>query len=530
MAVGLAGMLVGAAAGCHDSGAENPPRPAPRTPTTAPAGAPSGGGEAPGERGAPDDAKSGDAEAGSGGRERSSDRRRGAPPPYRPHRLETLFRALDATESGEADERVTILQVGDSHTASDTITGRIRRLFQDKFGSAGRGYTYPGKPWGSFRQEQTDYAMSPEWEPALGIVDAPSPPFAAGGVRVETRTEGAWLERTSCGYDDRGESRDDEEAEECRYGRSFDRYAIFYHVRPKGGSFTVSVDGESPTVVETSGTDRGLGVFERGVEPGPHRIHLEAAGDGPVGLFGIRTLHGEAGVEYVSLGVNGATAGDFASFDRRLTRREIEELAPELMIVAFGTNEAYNLYEMHTDPDHTVGEITRRLADYQFQFEQLLERYRSAAPEASCLVMLPPDAAPERDSVGCRERVEVGEDEVCIPPTLRSYAGIVAIQRTAAERAGCAVWDQSHAMGGAGSIRYWAALTPSLARDDGIHLTMDGYHLLGEAFFSDLMRTYQMWRDGGQMPLETRRISPPGGPETGGRFEADVFDPGENAR
>ena len=431
--------------------------------------------------------------------------RKGPPPPYRPHHLDSFFRALDDIESHERRGRATVLHVGDSHTASDTITGRIRQLFQDKFGSAGRGYAYPGEPWGTFRQEQMTYAMNPDWEGHLGTVDERSRPFAAGGVRVETETEGAWLERGSCGYDEASDSPPTPDA--CPYGRTFDRYAIFYLERKDGGTFTVSVDGGRPAVVDTSGSGTDVGVFEQGVEPGPHNIRVETNGDGPVGLFGIRTLRGREGIEYISLGINGATAGDFSSFDPRLTRREIEQLSPDMMVFAFGTNEAYNFYEMHTDTEYTLEQVTQQLADYQFRFRQLLDRYRSAAPDAACLVMLPPDIAPDREDVGCLKKERVDGEEICIPPPIRSFAGVVATQRAAAKRAGCAIWDQSHAMGGAGSIRHWAAANPQLARDDGIHLTMDGYHLLGEAFFSDVMHTYKVWQEGGQKPLETRRIS-----------------------
>ncbi|MFB6375811.1 MAG: SGNH/GDSL hydrolase family protein [Bradymonadaceae bacterium] len=435
--------------------------------------------------------------------------RPGAPPPYRAHPLDALFRKFDRAEASQKQQRVSILHVGDSHTASDTITGRIRVLFQDKFGSAGRGYTYPGEPWSTFRQEQTTYAMSDHWEGHLGIVRDPSPPFGAGGVRVETAAEGAWLERGSCGIDDAeksGSSASDESDEEtCRYGRNFDRYAITYLVRKGGGSFTVSVDGNRPTVVETAGNGPSVGVFERGVEAGPHRIRIETEGDGPVGLFGIRTRLGDNGIEYHSLGINGATAGDFASFHPELTRQEIQALGPDLLLFAFGTNEAFNFYRMRQD--HSLEAVTEAMADYQFKFRQLLERYRAAAPQAACLVMLPPDVAPERDDVPCRKKETVGDREVCLPPTIRGWGSVVATQRAEARRAGCAVWSQSKAMGGEGRIRLWAAMTPPLARSDGIHLTMDGYDLLAEAFFSDLMRTYEVWKKGGQLPLETRTIS-----------------------
>lgn len=439
---------------------------------------------------------------------------------HRPHRLGAFFRALAETERDDRSRVTRILQVGDSHTASDTLTGRLRELFQNKFGGAGRGYAYPGVPWGSFRQEQMSYAASSEWETVYGTSDDAAPPFPAGGIRVETSNEEAWLERRACGLD--REDSDAPDSEECTYGSTFDRFAVSYLVQKGGGSFTVKVDGAHPTVIETDGEESRVGIYRRGVDPGAHTIRIEAEGDGPVALFGIRTQSGDNGVEFSSLGINGATAPEFASFERRLMRQEIRSLDPDLLVFAFGTNAAYNLHRMHGDPDIPSEAIIERMKDYQFQFDRLIKRYRAAAPGASCLVVLPPDVAPVREDVECREKREVGGEEICIPPTIRHYAGIVAAQEAAAERRGCAVWSQSRAMGGAGSIQHWAALDPPLAQTDGIHLTMDGYHLLARAFFGDLMRAYSEWSEGGHAPLETRRIERPSRPKASRLIDTDL--------
>ena len=42
---------------------------------------------------------------------------------------------------------MTILHLGDSHIASDRITGEVRRLLQARFGDAGRGLMMPGFPF-----------------------------------------------------------------------------------------------------------------------------------------------------------------------------------------------------------------------------------------------------------------------------------------------------------------------------------------------------------------------------------------------
>jgi lysophospholipase L1-like esterase len=373
----------------------------------------------------------------------------------------------------------------------------LRELFQERFGSAGRGYAQPGEPWRTFRQEQMSYEMSDQWEAHLATEREIQPPLGAGGLRLVSDHEGAWLTRGTC-------------REYCTGGTSMDGFAIHYLTQKEGGSFLVSVDGGRPTVVDTEGDTRDLGVFRRALDPGPHEIRIEVRGDGPVGIFGINTRDGVDGVEYASVGLNGATVSDWLATDDALVRKEVRRLSPDLFVFAFGTNEAYNLHHMRRDPNESFQSITRRMAEYQTRFTELIERYHSAAPGAACLVLLPPDMAPDgREDVSCEDRRVAGvRGEVCVPNTVRDLSGIVALQRAAARRAGCSVWSQSHAMGGEGSIAIWHAYEPPLAQPDGVHLTMDGYDTLAEALFTDLMRVYDIWRSGGYVPLETQPIPP----------------------
>jgi lysophospholipase L1-like esterase len=418
----------------------------------------------------------------------------GAPPPYKPHRLDAFFRALMEVEESDQNRTASILHVGDSHTASDTITGRLRGLFQQRFGDAGRGYAYPGRPWRTFRQERMTYDMGGEWESIFGTRDRAIGPFALGGVRLQTSEEGAWVERASC--------------TDCRGGETFDRYALHYLIQPDGGSLHVQVDDRAPTVVETDGSEKRLGVFSERISLGTHRIRVTAQGDGPVALFGLRTHRTQDGVVYHSLGINGATAPEFASFDRQLTRSTVRELDPDLLVVAFGTNEAFNFYKMGHSDRYSFETVTQAMAHYNVAFRGLLERYRSAAPQAACLVLLPPDLSPVRSDQPCRRTTEIGGEDVCVQHPIRHFSGVVAAQRYVAQQEGCAVWDQTRAMGGAGSMAIWSHLSPPLARKDRIHLTMSGYDLMAESLFNDVIKTYDIWKRGGDMALPTTPIQP----------------------
>ena len=65
----------------------------------------------------------------------------------RPHALDPFSgEASNGSGPGRVGKPVHILQIGDSHTAGDAITGAWRDLLQARYGSGGRGVLAPGPP------------------------------------------------------------------------------------------------------------------------------------------------------------------------------------------------------------------------------------------------------------------------------------------------------------------------------------------------------------------------------------------------
>ena len=58
--------------------------------------------------------------------------------------MSAFHAALREAENGSGQAKA--LFYGASHVASDTYTGRLRRLFQARFGDAGHGFVLPAKP------------------------------------------------------------------------------------------------------------------------------------------------------------------------------------------------------------------------------------------------------------------------------------------------------------------------------------------------------------------------------------------------
>ncbi len=118
--------------------------------------------------------------------------------------------------------------------------------------------------------------------------------------------------------------------------------------------------------------------------------------------------------------------------------REVAARKPELAVIAYGTNEAFD----NASADRYAGELT-----------ELVGRLREARPGLDCVIVAPPDAG-TRDG-GSPERL--GEIE--------------QVQREAARTLGCGFFSQRAFMGGAGSYWLWLRETPPLARPDRLHFS-----------------------------------------------------------
>jgi lysophospholipase L1-like esterase len=232
---------------------------------------------------------------------------------------------------------------------------------------------------------------------------------------------------------------------------------VFYLRQPDGGELELNDNGERVGTISTAG-ETGAGYFKQEIQPGEHQLTLRTLDRASVRLFGWVTGN-PSGVTYETLGINGAQASMVLKWDMSVLQNNIAERNPGLIVLAYGTNEVSN-------PDYTQD-------SYRETFLEVLARFRAAAPQASILVIGPPD-----------RYVRVRGRWV----TYDNVDRIVAAQREAARTAGCSFLDLRGKMGGKGSMRTW--VLSGLAQYDYVHLSSAGYRLLGESMFRDLMTQY----------------------------------------
>jgi lysophospholipase L1-like esterase len=364
---------------------------------------------------------------------------RGAPPPnltVPPGSLDTFFSSL---HRGKVTR---VLHYGDSPTTADSITSDVRQLLQERFGDAGHGFLLIARPWAWYGHRGVTLEGH-GWK-----IEPASQARAADGIHglggVSFRGE-AGAASTVTLPDDRHTGA-----------------VVYYLKQPGGGSFEVS-SGKTPLLqVNTESDEKVPGFAEFALPPGTRTIELRVT-EGKVRLFGYRFDKDGPGVQYSSLGVNGAQVQMIVRFfETKQWAAALRHEDPDLVVLNYGTNESiYPAYIEKQYPD---------------ELRTVITRMREALPKASILVMSPMD----------RGVMQAGE--IVTPPAL---AELVDVEQRIAAETGCAFFNTWQAMGGAGTMGRWYHETPRLVSADFMHPLPQGAARVGELLEDALMQAYE---------------------------------------
>jgi lysophospholipase L1-like esterase len=364
--------------------------------------------------------------------------------PAAPRGLERFYGALADLKSGKRTRPVSILHLGDSHISLDHMTGVLRAHWAAEFGDAGRGLP-PGIPYRYYDPEGYAVSMSGPWQVASSGGRDAAGPFGIQGFRISASDPLAEMT--------------------VETGHPIREIEIETVGEPKSGAVEVAIDGAAPLRLATAARKQGLVVL-RVPAADAHRVALRPAGDGPATLLGWAMLSGRPGVRYDSFGIVGVRADVTERWDREIVAQQIATLAPDLVILEYGTNEGF------------VDRIDARA--YATEYGALIRKLQTLAPHASIAVLGAFDGA-RRASPG--ERASCG-DGWTTPPMLDVLR---EVQREAARSAGAFFFDTSRIMGRPCGIDHWARTNPPLAWPDCVHLRPDGARRMGEAIWQALM-------------------------------------------
>jgi len=386
--------------------------------------------------------------------------------------LANLYERLDAAEHKEPNARANVIFFGDSHTAGDSMTSRLRVAWQARFGDAGRGLVAAGRPNAKhYYQRDVRYGASGSWKAAVGGKKGDVEPFGIGGIRVFGEKKGSQLWVETCA--------------DCPAGKAVAQFEILYQAAPDHGLLRYRVDDtvwqELPTrtsAIEPPHPARQV----IAVPKGPHKLTLEHGGGGRLDLFGVGMETLEPGVIVDSLGVVGRRLGSLRSWDWSIIGDQLATRDPRLVVLQYGTNEA-------DDPDLDLEALAR-------YYDETILRIRAAAPTASILILGPPDMGVREGGRGCdRKKPKDGfilpECEWRTPSVLPE---IIAVQHAAASRNKVAFFDTFSAMGGPDRMHGWVTAEPRGAFKDHVHFTDGGYQMWADALSGAVLADYDRWR------------------------------------
>ena len=316
-------------------------------------------------------------------------------------------RALDtlpARAPRASGEPFRILLLGDSHVASDYITGMARHRLQQRFGDAGRGLIQPDQ---SSRFGGRKLFRSAGWKQER-IVDAgqAGKSFGLTGLALESQRAGARLVYRVDPADDYAE--------------------VHFEARPGGAAFEVQT-GTVTHRLSARAERRRVAVWRVPVTSAS-RLMLRALGPG-LRIFGVAFETSDRGVLLEAMGPVGAESQVYLQMERASFVQHLGLRAPDLVVFMLGGNDALKVRKGWWTLDRV-----------EAQYRRLFSLAQAALPGAECLVLTPMDAGVRRgDSVVSRAYVAEVRD----------------LLRRVAFDSGCAVWDLLEAMGGAGSIERW---------------------------------------------------------------------------
>jgi len=354
-----------------------------------------------------------------------------------------LWNHFKKIESGDPTP-LRIVQLGDSHTAGDYFSGRLREQLQQQFGNAGMGWLTPGYILNQ-RSQQVLFHSKGAWQLSDSKQQKHTGVFPVGGLINQSKGNSILEIKTK---------------EPPLKGKW--RLSIWHQSQQI--PWSVSLPGGKFIKLQNSGGKQSAWQLSSQDADATQINGIKLLAPKNANLGGVILDRWAPGISLDALGINGATSAVIARWDQSTLQAQLQWRNPQLIILAYGTNEAFD-----TD---IVPDL------YEQELRQTIQRLRAAAPEAAILLVGAPASAKTRApnmNGGCRTP---------LPPSLLNVQNT---QRRVAKLERTLYWDWAAMMGGNCATQAWLKQNPPLMRPDLVHLTPEGYIASADALFLALM-------------------------------------------
>jgi lysophospholipase L1-like esterase len=377
---------------------------------------------------------------------------------------------------------LTILQIGDSHTSADFLTGALRRRLQQRYGNGGPGYITAGRPHIGVLSSSVKVSVSPKW--------------TYQAIQKSDNVGAFWLS----GFNTVASAPGEVLAFSADAPMNFDSIEIEAVRQPGGGAFDIVTDGAVKRSYDLN-ADKVEPIVLR-LSPGGaatgrvRQIEIRTRTDGAVSIASVAIYNRKSGVSYNSIGYPGATVDLLNKFDQALLADDLRRINPQIVVLSFGTNEASK-----TNLD---------LARYAQNYEKAIDRIKAVLPAAEIVLIGPPDGDERAPHCGksagavCRpgvlEAPPPAADAAPAKPAdcdwhpLPKLDAIRDVQHQIAERRGFAFWNWASIMPHECGAHRWAQASPALMEPDHVHLTVKGYNRSADGLLDTLIPVIERLR------------------------------------
>ena len=331
------------------------------------------------------------------------------------------------------NKSIHIVQFGDSHTAADVMTGTLRTQLQNKLGNGGMGW---GMPMYFSGQRLVRYGYDNNgWQP-ISSRQQRDHNYTLGGLIAVPKFNGATLTI---------KSKQSELSQKIKVNlRQAATDGKFLGRDAQGHQFELEV----PIKDNTWQTVEFVAQL-------PFTITASNAERSAIGGWWAKNQNGRGAV-VSALGINGAELSYWNRWNDGW-QQNLKSISPELIILAYGTNEAFN--------DNIDVEKYKKLLISK------VDQIRVASPDTAIMIVSAPESL--KNITG----------QCGIRPI--KLTAIQNVQYQVAQQKHTLYWNWQQAMGGECSMKSW--INQGLGRKDGVHFSEAGYQKLGQALAEDLL-------------------------------------------
>ena len=369
---------------------------------------------------------------------------------------------------------LTILQIGDSHTAADFFSGEVRQLLQARFGDGGIGYLNAGKPHPGVRSAVVKVNASPGWTYAALQKTSDTEQFYLSGFNASVSASGESL------------------AFAASQSVPFDMIEVEAIFGPGRGGVSIAIDDLPPVVHALDGAQTEKRVFRvtpsRGALYDFHKMSITTTSGGAVTIASVGVFNHSYGVSYSAIGFPGATIDIANQINAKVFGEELHRIDPHIVVLAFGTNEGFN--------------DNLDLTQYATRYRIVLKKIRDSLPQARIVIVGPPNGnrLPGRckgagPSASCKP--PGSEDQGCFWSTPPMLDKVRELQRKLAAEMNVTFWNWGEITPGECGAHALVNASPRLMAPDHVHFNGDGYRLGARAFTKFLIPLVEQMRLGG---------------------------------